>query len=71
MAWAVDNRVTWIGLRHTIAGMAPDDGNQIDWPQPTPEQLDRERALLARLADGDRSGTVDWDDLADELGLPH
>jgi len=51
--------------------MPPKDADQVEWPTPTPEQLALERALLARLESGDRSGTVDWDDLADELGLPH
>jgi hypothetical protein len=51
--------------------MSPKDADQVEWPTPTPEQLALERALLARLESGDRSGTVDWDDLAGELGLPH
>ena len=51
--------------------MSPKDADRVEWPTPTPEQLALERALLARLESGDRSGTVDWDDLADELGLPH
>jgi hypothetical protein len=38
-------------------------------PQPTPEQLTEWRAIASRVADGDETGLVPWDEIATELGL--
>ena len=41
----------------------------IDVPPVSPEERAKWEAMKARMADGDETGLVAWDDLADELGL--
>jgi hypothetical protein len=41
----------------------------VDVPPVSPEERAEWEAMKARMADGDESGLVAWDDLADELGL--
>jgi hypothetical protein len=41
----------------------------IEVPPVSPEERAEWDALMSRLADGDESGLMPWDDLADELGL--
>ena len=41
----------------------------IDVPSVTPEERAEWEEMKARIADGDESGLVPWDDLAEELGL--
>ena len=41
----------------------------IDVPPVPPDERAEWEAMKDRVADGDESGLVPWDDLADELGL--
>jgi hypothetical protein len=41
----------------------------VEVPPVSPEERAEWDALMSRVADGDESGLVPWDDLADELGL--
>jgi hypothetical protein len=41
----------------------------IELPEIPPEERAELEALKERILVGDESGTVSWDDLADELGL--
>ncbi len=53
------------------AGMAePAPASEIKVPPKTPEREAEIRALLERVARGDESGTVSWEEVAAELGLP-
>jgi hypothetical protein len=39
-------------------------------PIKTPEELAEIRELLDQVARGDYSGTIPWEEIADEFGLP-
>ena len=41
----------------------------IEVPTVSPDERDEWEAMKARVADGDESGLIPWDDLAAELGL--
>jgi hypothetical protein len=41
----------------------------VEIPPVSPEERAEWEAMKARMADGDESELVSWDDLADELGL--
>jgi hypothetical protein len=43
--------------------------DSIEVPPVSPEERAEWDAMKARMAAGDESGLVDWDDLAEELGL--
>jgi hypothetical protein len=43
---------------------------EIQVPPKTPEREAEIRALLERVAQGDESGTVAWEEVAAEFGLP-
>jgi hypothetical protein len=43
---------------------------EIQVPPKTPEREAEIKALLERVARGDESGTVSWEEVAAELGLP-
>ena len=43
---------------------------EIQVPPKTPEREAEIRELLERIACGDESGTVSWEEVAAELGLP-
>ena len=45
------------------------DPDPIEVPPVSPEERAEWEAMKARVADGDESGLVPWDDLAAELGL--
>ena len=38
-------------------------------PPVSPEERAEWEAIMSRVADGDESGLVPWDDLAEELGI--
>jgi hypothetical protein len=38
-------------------------------PAPTPEQIQRWRAIAERVDNGDEAGLISWDGIADELDL--
>jgi hypothetical protein len=42
----------------------------IKLPEKTPERLAEIRVLHERIRQGDESGTVSWEEVAEELGLP-
>jgi hypothetical protein len=48
----------------------PAPAPEIKLPPKTPEREVEIRALLERVANGDESGTVSWEEVAAELGLP-
>jgi hypothetical protein len=55
-------------------GMLPtmnDPASSPNFPPPkSPERAAEIRRLLARIAEGDLSGTTPWEEVADELDLP-
>ena len=57
-------------LEELIGQITPDNQPEsIDVPPVSPEERAEWEAMKARMADGDETGLVAWDDLADELGL--
>jgi hypothetical protein len=44
--------------------------NPIEPPPKSAERLAEIRALHERIRQGDESGTVSWEEIAEELGLP-
>jgi hypothetical protein len=48
----------------------PAPTHEIKVPPKTPEREAEIRALLERVEQGDESGTVEWEEVAAELGLP-
>jgi hypothetical protein len=47
----------------------PSNPDSVEIPPVSPEERAEWEAMKARMADGDESDVIPWDDLADELGL--
>jgi hypothetical protein len=67
--------VSWLcsssaSRRGTLPGMSESAPTPIEPPPLSPEELAEIRALHERIPQGDHSGTVTWEEVAAELGLP-
>jgi hypothetical protein len=59
-----------LGWPGTLAAMSePHPPRDIQVPPLPPERLAEIRELLAKVERGDRSDTIPWEQVADELGL--
>jgi hypothetical protein len=50
--------------------MSEPAANSYEIPPLTPEELEEIRTVLEQVRRGDFSGTIPWEEIADEFGLP-
>ena len=58
-----------MAARYAYRMSSPPNPDRIEVPPVPPEERAEWEAMKARVADGDESDLVPWDDLAAELGL--
>ena len=62
--------MTLTRVERMLPGMSGPAVNPIEPPPLTPEELAEIRAVIEQVRRGDYSGTIPWEEIADEFGLP-